>query len=580
MTRDSAGIPDAQAIHGIGKRWRVYRQRRWQLYLYVLPRRSDRLPCRPGRSAIPKPTGFGIEIRTNRGGFLPFNIPANNAPYDFVPVGGAPTETRLIVNTNTCNACHDTLELHGEARFDVEYCVTCHNPYSIDGDTAAEAWGGTVDMKRMVHKIHNGIQLANGYFIVGFGNNVHDYSNVVFSQDVRNCQTCHQESDPTVPQASNWRTVPSRDACGSCHDEIDWTAVGPTGHPGNLSFPDDSQCIDCHGENSTVNNGELKVDFVHRILTLEESGNFQYNITSVTNTGRTQTPIIQFSVTNPNDGSTYDLDTDTAFTTCAMGLSRLAIGIAWDTDDYQNTGSGNSPSLPVSINPLNACGGSSTPIGGNVFQVISPVAVPLTAFGTLAVTMEGHPAVDVDSNGTFERIAVTNAISYAAISNSGAEAQPRRNVVNISKCQDCHKQLTIHGNNRTDNPEVCVTCHNPNVTDVNRRGGQCEIDLGLDDAPIDFKRMIHAIHASGTINVPVGICGFNNSTHIFDFIYPGKLNNCEGCHNPGDYYPVDPSQVLGTTVDTGPDPVVTTDDVVVSPNTSVCSACHPSDIGY
>ena len=84
---------------------------------------------------------LGVEIRTNRGGFMPENTPANNAPYDFVPAGGPPTFERLIVDNDTCNACHDNLEFHGEARFDVEYCVTCHNPSSIDGDTVDRMYG-------------------------------------------------------------------------------------------------------------------------------------------------------------------------------------------------------------------------------------------------------------------------------------------------------------------------------------------------------------------------------------------------------------------------------------------------------
>ena len=47
---------------------------------------------------------------------------------------------------------------------------------------------------------------------------------------------------------------------------------------------------------------------------------------------------------------------------------------------------------------------------------------------------------------------------------------------------------------------------------------------------------------------------------------------------PGGYYPVDPAQVLGTTVDSGADPATPTDDVVISPNSSACSGCHTSDL--
>jgi OmcA/MtrC family decaheme c-type cytochrome len=61
--------------------------------------------------------------------------------------------------------------------------------------------------------------------------------------------------------------------------------------------------------------------------------------------------------------------------------------------------------------------------------------------------------------------------------------------------------------------------------------------------------------------------------HSFKVEYPGRLNNCEGCHNPDTYYPVDPATVLGTTADVNV-PEDVTDDVVISPNTSVCSTCH------
>ena len=43
----------------------------------------------------------------------------------------------------------------------------------------------------------------------------------------------------------------------------------------------------------------------------------------------------------------------------------------------------------------------------------------------------------------------------------------RRLVVDIAKCDVCHDVLSLHGNNRTDEPGVCAVCHNPNATDVN-----------------------------------------------------------------------------------------------------------------
>ena len=218
-------------------------------------------------------------------------------------------------------------------------------------------------------------------------------------------------------------------------------------------------------------------------------------------------------------------------------------------------------------------------LGGGVYRVTSPIPIPATASGTVAVTIDGHPAVEVDS--VVERVPVTNVIEYVDL--AGGDADERRVVVDIAKCDDCHKQLSLHGNNRTDNPQVCVTCHNPNATDARQRGvagTDCAVKLGDDDSPVDMKYMIHAIHASGEVGVPYEACGFGNSSHVYDFKYPGHLNNCEGCHvkDEDTFYPVAAGTILGTTIDVGADPADPSDDVAISPNTAVCSTCHVSDL--
>ncbi len=572
VTRDSAGITDAQATAERGSSG-TWVDNGDGTYQYTFAEALTAYPAGPTYDEM-KSHRIGIEIR----GQAPIS---SNGIFNFVPAGGNPTFTREIVDNDTCFACHDRLEFHGGPRTDIAYCVTCHNPYSVDGDTAAEPWGGTVDMTEMIHKIHYGIDLDNGYFIVGFGGTVHDYSEVVFPQDPRNCQTCHEESDPNTPEASNWRLVANRVSCGACHDDIEWDNGG---HPGDFTFLDDTQCLDCHGPDATINNGEARTAEAHRVLTQEASEAFQFNIVAVTNTAVGESPVIDFSVTDPTNGdAAYDIQNDPEFTTCTFGASRLAVSVAWDTTDYTNTGSGADPAQPIGMNPLTACGGTSTANGDGTFRVTSPMAIPATASGTLAVTIDGHPAVDID--GSVERIAVTNAVDYFGITD--ATPVPRRNAVNIERCNDCHNQLTIHGNNRTDEPEVCVACHNPNATDARQRvpvamptdpPTDCINVLGPDDNSIDMKYMIHAIHASGAVGQPYELCGFRNSVHVYDFVYPGKLNNCEGCHEPGGYYPVEAGEILGTTISVGADQASPTDDVTISPNSAVCSTCHASDL--
>ena len=572
VTRDDGGVTDAQATTETATAG-TYVDNNDGTYQYTFANALTAYPAGPVFDES-RTHRVGIEIRTNSGGFLPENIPADNAPFDFLPTGGAPIITRLIVDSDTCNACHDNLVMHGEARFDVEYCVQCHNPSSIDGDT-----GNTVDMKRLIHNIHSA---RADYQIIGFGGTLHDWSNLVWPQDIRNCETCHEEDDPDTPQASNWRLVPNRAACGTCHydDGVAGSghdfAIEDGVHPFGLVFNDDTQCVDCHGPDGTVTNPEgrlVQIPIAHEIREKTAGEAFSLNILNVTGTGQGEFPVVTFSVTDPTNGdAAYDIHADTPFTTCAGGASRLAVNVAWSTTDFANIGSGGLPGIPVSMNPLASCGGASVNNGDGTFTVTSPTAIPATAVGTASIAIEGHPAVDVDNDGSVERIAVTNAVFYSPITD--ANTVSRRAVVDIQKCDDCHNQLSLHGNNRTDKPEVCVTCHNPMMTDVNQRGADpCLSDLGADDTTIDFKHMIHGIHTSGEIGKPYDVCGFRSSVHSFDFVYPGRLNNCEGCHLADTYFPVDATQVFGTTFDVN-DPAILTDDRVVSPNASACSACH------
>jgi len=545
-------------------------------YTYTFSQNLTDYPAAPTFDAA-KTHRLGVEIRTNR--VLPYNIPANNAPFDFAPAGGSPAFERLIVNNAVCNACHDNLGIHGDARFDIDYCVTCHNPSSIDPDTAAEEWGGTVDMKQMIHKIHAGVNLTFGYAVIGYGGSLHDYSAVHFPQDLRNCTTCHDVTDPTVPQAGNWEEVQNRASCGACHDWIDWD--GSKGdadllHPGGYTFLDDAACSNCHAADTEAFGGAFRVAEAHRQPNIEAQAQFEFEVIEILNADVGDFPIVDYRVNNPETGVPWDLLNDPEWTTC--GPSRLAVGIAWDTADYHNNGTGAAPGLGISIT-ANACNGATPEDRGNgIFRVVSTTQVPLNAGGSLAATMDGHAAVDID--GSIEQIAVTNAVGYAAIGAGTVTA--RRNVVDIDKCDDCHNQLSMHGGNRTDNIEVCVTCHAPNATDMNRRLEPCVTDLGTDDDnTIDMKVMIHALHAADYTKEPYEACGFRfpsgGTAHTFDFVYPGKLNNCEGCHVEDGFYPVDPTAVLGTTVDAN-DPADVTDDVVVSPNSAICSSCHVSDL--
>jgi OmcA/MtrC family decaheme c-type cytochrome len=140
VTRASGGVPNAQGTTEAGSVG-AFVDNNDGTYQYTFSQALTAYPAAPVFDPA-RTHRLGIEIRNQ----APIT---GNGIFDFVPTGGAPTFTRLIVDNDTCNACHDVLNFHGGPRTDVEYCVTCHNPSSINGTT-----GETVDMKRLIHNIH------------------------------------------------------------------------------------------------------------------------------------------------------------------------------------------------------------------------------------------------------------------------------------------------------------------------------------------------------------------------------------------------------------------------------------------
>jgi hypothetical protein len=194
--------------------------------------------------------------------------PTGEADLDFVPDGVSAGATRNIVETATCRKCHG-LEFagHGGDRVTVEGCNACHSPDSQMVNTAAN--GGTtesIEMAVMIHRMHAGRELASapGADGVFFDNpeTVADESadngtytlgslgaswrSAAFPAVLENCQACHTGSGQDV---DNWKTVPSRAACGSCHDLVDWVTgahhlAGPAAN--------DSLCTVCHTADKVV----------------------------------------------------------------------------------------------------------------------------------------------------------------------------------------------------------------------------------------------------------------------------------------------------------------------------------------
>jgi OmcA/MtrC family decaheme c-type cytochrome len=514
--------------------------------------------------------------------------PDSTGVYDFVPNGGAVTLTRDIVSTAKCNACHNQLTAHG-TRVDTRLCVTCHNP----GSWVAGTPNVTVDFKVMIHRIHyNDAGAALPSVVAGtpYVVNGTDFSKVTFPQDVRNCTKCHDGTPGAAnatAQGDNWKTQPSMQACGACHDNVYFGAqpdpakpYQTIAHPGGVQV-DNSACALCHAAGRFTDNKDIVVAHNFPTRLAAAAAKFQYNLISAAPTTPGSAPVITFSVTDPtNANAPYDITTAPAFT--AGANSTLTLKLGWNTPgsvDFGNDNSGQPYGQPISINLLGnpAVAAGATP---GTYTVTSPVAIPATQTGTLRVMMDGHPAGDVTTAGTFtDRLPVTSVFKDFAI--TGA-VSPRRTVVDIAKCDVCHSVLSVHGNNRTDQPGVCVVCHNPNATDLSQR-----IAAGATgEQSIDFKVMIHAIHAGesdkgGFRTKGIVVYGYGGSVNDFsDVVFPGKLNNCANCHAGTSYQLTGiwaqptANGILGTTVSTGASATDPTDNLRNSPITAVCTSCH------
>lgn len=419
-----------------------------------------------------------------------------NVEQDFRPDGAPVTEVWDMTGNAACNTCHNPLSAHGGSRRDVKLCVLCHSPQTVDPDT-----GNTVDFKVMVHKIHRGenlpsVESGTPYVIIGNQQSIHDFSTVAFPQDIRNCATCHA---PPATQAPNWYTFPTRAACQSCHDDVNF-ATGEN-HAGGIQI-DDSHCADCHRPQGD-REWDASVIGAHTVpFKSAQLKGLHAEILSVANAGPGQMPTVSFRITE-NDGAVVN--------PASLG-SNLNVLMGGPTTDY-------------AINPFRERADGAA-VSGDTASYTFTHAIPADAIGTWTFSMEVRRTLTLDpapATGPSVTEAAFNPIHYAAITD--AEAVPRRMVVELANCNTCHDRLALHGGQRL-NTEECVICHNPNANDSARR----QAEQGAPES-IDFKRLIHRIHTGENLTQDFTVIGFGGSVNNFNELrFPGDRRDCATCH--------------------------------------------------
>jgi OmcA/MtrC family decaheme c-type cytochrome len=463
-----------------------------------------------------------------------------NAEFDFRPDAQPVAEKWDMIDTAACNNCHNPLSAHGGSRQDVRLCVLCHSPQTINPDT-----GNTVDFKVLIHKVHRGaelpsVQAGTPYQIIN-SHGKSDFSTVEFPQDVRNCTKCHAAP---ATQAANFFTYPNRAACSSCHDDVNF-ATGEN-HAGGIQI-DDGACASCHQPQGDKE-FDASVLGAHTIpLKSTQLAGLNAEVIDVTNAAPGQNPTVTFKVTN-GDGTPVDPST--------LG-SNVNLILGGPTREY-------------AIDPFRERADGAA-FDGTQAMYTFKAAIPADGTGTWVVSADVRRTVTIDGgsnpDGTPRTFSVTegatNPVFYATVTDAGP--QPRRQVVDIDKCNVCHDRLALHGGQRFVVNE-CVICHNPNASDKSRRPA----DTGSPES-ISFQRLIHRIHSGDNLTHDYTIYGFGGSKNTFNEVrFPGDRRDCEKCHvNDSQQLPL-PATNLAVQTPPPPQEWFTP----MQPTAAACLGCH------
>lgn len=519
-----------------------------------------------------------------------------NLTYDWIPATGQPVGAadarRDVVTQTACNECHSKLAMHENffpPATDTKVCVACHTdqqkigfgeslpasgtalvqyPYATMNVTMKLMGRALADFPNMVHKVHYGHKL----FYQGYNQFGVNYNHITYPQPVANCVKCHDGSatakNPT-PQGDNWKAMPSRLACGACHDGINFaTGNGTTikggteGHVGRAQA-DDSRCVLCHSAATTP------IDHV-TVDPTGANGRGGYPLNTALDTPTPgypsgQGPSIPLASQLNLPAGVYRMDYELKSATVANGTATVIYRVLKDGSPVTFnatgqliTGVNGSPNIqlywaapadgittPVDWNGSSTSftyaelrdalkGGAQTgPDAQGFYTATFPVTIPAGARHVTAVMSTNyngfvqlnHPAYPQGIRLREPKFLMKVVDGYTA----------RRAVVNADKCNACHGQLGVepsfHSGAR-NNGEGCALCHTPNQA-TGHVGPNYAYGGGWS---VSSKNMVHAIHAAHMRNEAFTYeATAQNPDGFAEVTYPGILRNCEQCHVAGAY---------------------------------------------
>ncbi|MEW6430739.1 MAG: OmcA/MtrC family decaheme c-type cytochrome [Myxococcota bacterium] len=546
---------------------------------------------------------FAMRLSVSGNAFRPVDV-----TYDYIPATGANVDGQNDkVNTDNCLTCHNqwragplniggATPFHGGTRYDVRYCVVCHNDQrkfagnniagnAVIAEPTIDSQGNMtpppgrtniavlrgeaiINLPVFVHKIHAGEHLSLKGNYAGLGTEINEF---MFPQDVRNCTKCHSNA----ARADNWKSKPSRRACGACHDNVNF-ATGQGHSPSNLAQPNDNSCTMCHNADFIAakhlavappdpnnayaggTNNNTNASYIANVNNPPPGVRlFQYDLKSVTAVAAGDggvNPQVVFRFVENDAGvvfNTYDGGANSNLLDNFVGAPSVYCAWAMPQDGIAEPADFNASASAYLRNVwATGTGGTMTgPDSTGYYTVKLTTTLPPTAkmltcgigytyslSSTQPFTQTDVPGYPYNANKTggisapprnVWRVA-TGYTGRRGASNSGSTTGQ---IAQANKCNACHNELgvspTYHAGQRND-AATCSFCHTPNRTSSGWTAGSTSF--------------VHAIHAATRRTVPYNWHAVAETTSegtsvrgFFGVEYPGRLNYCETCHTPGYY---------------------------------------------
>jgi OmcA/MtrC family decaheme c-type cytochrome len=471
--------------------------------------------------------------------------------------------------------------------------ITGITSYSYTPDTYVADGEVAGNFVTMIHKIHQGHTLVKqNYHYAGLAFNNKGFSKLGEGQKM--CTTCHSGTAATtadnyreIPSRKScgachdgikWDTGTGSTLSDKMKVVFAADTLPSTGHRGGPA-QDDSTCKSCHTadgirlshrtENITKNNPAIA----------DGLASFRYEIKSAAVNASNELKIefgiwqkvapssaeslVTFvapaaSVSNPLTGFTGGPSFLLPYAMSQDGITTPS--------DYNNMGPGRTSAQPRGVSIASLLSTNNAANGNLVPSTTNPGYYTATIKGAWtypvgakmrAVALQGYfnqitaPASPTAANGR-HAISVIQAVAGDAV---------RRKIVDPEKCANCHEWFEGHGGNRVYETQVCTSCHVPGLATSGRgipdnllntwnfdiASTKILADWGfnksLPNAALKFpvttnnlKDMIHGIHAGRERVTPFQDARDRSSSGVIQLLdfrrmdFPGKLNNCEGCH--------------------------------------------------